>query len=105
MEAKNYIITEKQVGIRIDKVLSELNSDLSRVTVQRLIDESKVLVNGKKTKASYKVALNDKIEIFEDIPKTPALEAENIPLSIIYEDNDILVVDKQKGLVVHPGNR
>lgn len=103
MDSKKYIITDNLIGLRLDKAIAS-KEDLSRMAIQRLIDEEKILVNGKKTKASYKTQLNDEITIFEDEPKEIKLEAEDIPLDIIYEDNDILVVNKQKGLVVHPGN-
>lgn len=96
-------ITEVLAGSRIDKVLSQ-ETEFSRGTIQRLVEEEKILVNGKKVKCSYKVLVGDEITIAEDKPKEVKLEAENIPLSIVYEDDDILVVNKQKGLVVHPGN-
>lgn len=93
----------EESGQRIDKFLPTI-TELSRATIQRLIDEEKILVNGKKVKASYKTQENDEVIINEDELKETTLEAEDIPLDIIYEDNDILVVNKQKGLVVHPGN-
>ena len=77
---------------------------MSRVAVKRLIDEEKILVNNKKTKASYKVQENDEITIEEETPKEIELKAQNIPLEILYEDNDIIVVNKPKGMVVHPAN-
>ena len=107
MERISYIINENNkeyIGIRIDKALSKLNTDISRAMVQKLIDDGKVLVNGKKQRSSYKLQSDDEIEIEIDEPKETNLIAEDIPLDVIYEDNDILVVNKQKGLVVHPGN-
>ena len=104
MQTKKYIINSEFIGMRLDKALSMKETELSRATIQRLIEEEKILVNGKKTKVSYKVSQNDEIIILEDEPKEIKLEAEDIPLDIIYEDDDILVVNKQKGLVVHPGN-
>ena len=89
---------------RIDAYLSEKLEDTSRVTIQRLISEEKILVNGKKTKASYKVQKGDKIQIKEEKPVEVSIKAQNIPLEIIYEDNDIIVVNKPKGMVVHPAN-
>ena len=103
MEPKKYVMTPNMEGIRLDKAITE-KEGISRAAVQRLIDEGKILVNGKKVKASYKTELKDEITIFPDEPKEIALEAEDIPLNIIYEDDDILVVNKQKGMVVHPGN-
>lgn len=89
---------------RIDAYLSEKLKDTSRVTVQRLISEGKILLNGKKTKASYKVQKGDKIQVEEEKPVEVSIKAQNIPLEIIYEDNDIIVVNKTKGIVVHPAN-
>lgn len=88
---------------RIDKYISE-NTEMTRSTVQRMIENEKILVNGKTIKVSYKVQYGDLIEITPEEIKDSSLEAEDIPLDIIYEDKDILVVNKQKGLVVHPGN-
>ena len=99
-----FIEKEEYVGIRIDKALSELNTDISRATVQRLIEEGRVQVNGKTIKASYKLQSGDKIDVEIDEPKEVNIVAQDIPLDIIYEDKDILVINKQKGLVVHPGN-
>lgn len=107
MEKNTYIIDEVNkdlVGLRIDKAISIKDNDLSRASIQRLIEEEKILVNGKKTKMAYKISLGDEIIIIKEEPKEIELKAEDIPLDIIYEDNDILVVNKQKGLVVHPGN-
>ena len=101
---KEYIAQEENSNIRLDKSISEKNSELSRVAIQRMIEEGKILVNDKKVKASYKVQKGDKIIIGEEEIKEAKLEAEDIPLDIIYEDKDIIVVNKQKGLVVHPGN-
>ena len=99
-----FIEKEEYVGIRIDKALSELNTDISRATVQRLIEEGRVQVNGKTIKASYKLQSGDIIDVEIDEPKEVNIVAQDIPLDIIYEDKDILVINKQKGLVVHPGN-
>ena len=99
---KEYII--KEDGIRLDKAIAELDPDISRMTVQKLIEDDKILVNGKKEKASYKVKINDKIVIEFEKPKESKLKAEEIPLNVIYEDNDIIIINKEKGMVVHPGN-
>lgn len=104
MEKKDYKINDELVGIRLDKAISMKDNTLSRASVQRLIDEENILVNNKKTKASYKLNLNDIVTIIKEEPKEVEIKAEDIPLDIVYEDNDILVVNKQKGLVVHPGN-
>ena len=102
LEEKIYTITEELNNQRLDKVTVALDEDLTRNSVQRMIDENNVLVNGKKEKASYKVKLNDKITIRKEEAKESIMEAENIPLDIIYEDKDILIVNKEKGMVVHP---
>ena len=104
MEKKDYKINEELVGMRLDKAISMKDSSLSRANVQRLIDEGNILVNGKSTKSSYKLNFNDIVTINKEEPKEVEIKPQDIPLDIIYEDNDILVVNKQKGLVVHPGN-
>lgn len=96
-------IKVEETGKRIDAFLTS-KIDASRVTVQRLIEEEKILVNGKKTKASYKVQNGDIIEIEKEEPQEIELKAQEIPLEILYEDNDIIVVNKPKGMVVHPAN-
>lgn len=88
---------------RIDAYLAE-KTDYSRVTIQRLIDEKKITVNGKNIKASYKVQLDDAIEIEEVEAKEISLKAQDIPVDVLYEDNDIIVINKPKGMVVHPAN-
>lgn len=101
---KKVIVENEEKNQRIDAYLAKKYEDMSRVAVKRLIDEEKILVNNKKTKASYKVQENDEITIEEEIPKEIELKAQNIPLEILYEDNDIIVVNKPKGMVVHPAN-
>lgn len=107
LEKNTYIIDELNkdlVGLRIDKAVSMKDKDLSRAAVQRMIDDGNILVNGKTTKMAYKISLGDEITIVKEEAKEIELKPQDIPLDIIYEDNDILVVNKQKGLVVHPGN-
>lgn len=91
------------ISKRIDAYLAE-NTEYSRVAIQRLIDEEKILVNDKKTKSSYKVQNGDIIKIEKVQAKEIELKAQDIPLEILYEDNDIIVVNKPKGMVVHPAN-
>ena len=100
---KKELIVENEESKRIDAYISE-NTEYSRTAVQRLIEENKITVNGKKEKASYKVQNGDKIEIEEEPAKEIELKAQDIPLEILYEDNDIIVVNKPKGMVVHPAN-
>lgn len=99
---KNIIVDEEK--IRLDAYLAKKEESLSRSMIQKLLEEEKITVNGNIQKASYKVQLQDEIQIEIDPPKEVKLEAQEIPLDIVYEDDDMVVVNKQKGLVVHPGN-
>ena len=90
---------------RIDKYICEKETDLSRAMVQKLIEEENILVNGHPIKASYVVQDGDKITIEIPEVKETDLKAQDIPLDIIYEDDDIIVVNKAKGMVVHPAVR
>lgn len=99
-----YIINEEKANIRIDKAITMIDDTLSRVTIQRLIDEGNILVNGKKTKASYKTKNGDGITIKKEEPKKLDIIAQDIPIDVLYEDEDIIVVNKPKGIVVHPAN-
>ena len=101
---KEYIIEFDTQNIRLDKVITILNPELSRSMIQKMLEEGNILVNGKKEKASYKTKLNDKIEVEEIIAREIELKAQDIPVDIIYEDTDIVVVNKPKGMVVHPAN-
>lgn len=101
---KKFIVEEQDVNKRLDVYLSEKNEKLSRSAIQRLIEEEKILINNKKAKASYKVQQGDEITLEEVLPKEIELKAQDIPLEVIYEDNDIIVINKPKGLVVHPAN-
>ena len=91
-------------NIRLDAYISKQVSELSRTMIQKLIESGDILVNGSKKKLSYKVCGGDKITI--NIPKVKEvnLKPQDIPVEIIYEDNDIIVVNKPKGMVVHPAN-
>ncbi|MFR2787259.1 MAG: RluA family pseudouridine synthase [Clostridia bacterium] len=94
----------EQVNKRIDAYMAEKYEDISRVAIQRLIETEKILVNGQKVKSSYKVQVNDKITMEEEKAVEIELKAQDIPVEIIYEDGDIIVVNKPKGMVVHPAN-
>jgi len=97
-----YIIEES--NLRLDKEIAKVKNTLSRMAIQRMIEEGKILVNGKSVKSSYKVSSGDIITIEEEEIVEADLKPQEIPLDIIYEDNDLLVVNKEKGMVVHPGN-
>ena len=96
-------VKEGEENNRIDAYISG-KTDISRVTVQRLIKEGNVLVNNKEVKASYKTKIDDEISVEEEKPIEVEIKAQNIPIPILYEDNDIIVVNKPKGMVVHPAN-
>lgn len=100
---KTIYVKQKDEGKRIDTYLA-INTEFSRTNIQRLIENEKILVNGKKTKVSYKVQEKDEIKIEEEEPKEISLKAQDIPVDILYEDKDIIVVNKPKGMVVHPAN-
>ncbi len=88
---------------RIDSYLAQ-KQQISRVTVQRLLEEGNILVNGNPVKPSYKVQENDQIQIKQEEPKEINIQAQNIPITVLYEDEDLIVVNKPKGMVVHPAN-
>lgn len=98
------IIIKDNENIRLDSYIVNKDKELSRATIQRLLEEGNILVNGTVKKCSYKIKIGDIIEI--DIPevKETKIEAQDIPIEIVYEDSDIIVVNKPKGLVVHPAN-
>ncbi|MCI8319863.1 MAG: RluA family pseudouridine synthase [Dorea sp.] len=99
----NELITvENEAGERLDKYLSEEFSDRSRSFLQKLIKEQSVKVNDKPVKASYRLVLGDCVSVFFPEPEMPDIAPENIPLTIIYEDSDVIVIDKPKQMVVHP---
>ena len=101
-DAYIYSVSSSFAGERIDKVICALNTEMTRSGVQKLIEKNAVSVNGSPVTKNYKVRSDDKISLI--IPKATELNvcAENIPLDIRYEDNDLLVVNKPKGMVVHP---
>lgn len=100
----NIKINEENVGKRIDSFIPLVKKEISRSMVQKLIEQRNIKVNGKDTKHSYKLKLNDEIEITIPQAKEIDLKAQDIPLNVIYEDNDIIVINKPKGMVVHPAN-
>ncbi|WP_077211456.1 RluA family pseudouridine synthase [Bacillus dakarensis] len=102
MEKINHIVNDEQVNERIDKVLSSINNEWSRTQVQQWIKDGQVLVNGKKIKTNYKGSLDDHIEITIPEPEELDVIPEEMNLDIYYEDGDVLVVNKPKGMVVHP---
>lgn len=102
MEELRFVVTEEWEEERIDKCINSLVDSLSRSYIQKLIKDGQVFVNGNSVKANYRIKSDD--EIVFQIPESvePDIEPEDIPLDILYEDEDILIVNKPKGMVVHP---
>lgn len=102
MDEFNFFINSENQGERIDKFLSSKLNDISRSYIHKLIEDSNIMVNQNSVNKKYKLSENDMINV--KIPKPQELEvvAENIPLDIVYEDNDLLIVNKPKNMVVHP---
>lgn len=98
----NHIVESSHEGLRLDAYASEI-SGISRSKIVTMIKEDKVLVNGESAKASYKLVLNDEVFIDEYQEKPINLEPVEMDLDIIYEDDDVIVINKPRGLVVHPG--
>lgn len=99
---KELFIVESQEGERIDRYLADVMPDRSRSYVQKLIKTENVLVNQEPVKASYRLLIGDCLEITMPDAREPDIRAENIPLDILYEDSDIIIVNKPKQMVVHP---
>ena len=102
MKRLEFTVAEGESGVRIDKYLSDRIDDISRSAVTKLIDEGKVTAEGKVLKKNYKTAVGDSFTVLIDDPQPVNIVPEDIPLDIVYEDNDLLVVNKPKGMVVHP---
>lgn len=96
------ITVVEEAGQRIDKILVKALTDFSRTQIQMLIQDGHVLVNGKAIKASYKVEVNDEVMVHIPEPESTDILAEDIPLDIVYEDQDVIVVNKPTGMIVHP---
>ena len=102
MDKNIFIVDEKDHGIRIDKYLSGVFVDKSRSFIQGLIEKDSIKVNNKSPKSNYKLKALDEIEVIFKEPEILEVDAEEIPLHILYEDKDIIVVNKVQGMVVHP---
>ena len=101
-ESEFLYFTEVNPGLRIDKYLSEQMTSYSRSHIQKLLKDQCVQVNNLPVKVNYKLRTGDQIKVCLPEPETLNVEPENIPLDILYEDQDLLVVNKPKGMVVHP---
>ena len=95
-------VTEEQSGARVDKFISDQLDSLSRSYVQKLIKDEYILADQKIVKSNYKVMTGDQITVYVPEPEEVDIEPENIPIEILYEDADIVVINKEKGMVVHP---
>lgn len=100
----NYIIEKEDASKRLDVFLSEKIKDATRSYIKTLIDDGKITVNLAKVKAGYKLKIGDSIDVEIVEKKLENIVAEDIPLDIVYEDDDIIIVNKPKGMVVHPAN-
>lgn len=102
MKVEEFEVLNEQEGERLDKYLSLIYPDISRSFFQKIIKEGKILVNGKQEKGSYNVKEDDLVYVQIPDAVETAIVPENIPLDILYEDEDVLIVNKPKGMVVHP---
>ncbi|ANY69931.1 RNA pseudouridine synthase [Paenibacillus sp. BIHB 4019] len=103
-EQVGFVIDEDQAGERLDKVVTEAMDDpaISRTQVQEWLKVQAVTVNGQAGKRNYKVAAGDVVVVTIPDPEEAVIDPENIPLDIVYEDSDVIVINKPRGLVVHP---
>lgn len=101
-EVYEYLVEDSDAGQRIDKLLSVHLNDFSRSYIQKLLSNQAVLIHGQPIKSNYKVKAGDHIQVEIPEPEVLDVQPENIPLDIVYEDSDILIINKPKGMVVHP---
>ena len=101
---EKYIVKQEEQGKRLDMYVANQSSEITRTMAQRLIEQGNILVNEKKQKVSYKIINGDIVTIKKVEAKPIELKAQEIPIEIMYEDKDIIVVNKPKGMVVHPAN-
>lgn len=102
MERYDYTVEKNESGTRIDRYLAEKDSGFSRSFIQKLLKDGQVTVGGKPAKSNYKVREDDSIHLEVPDSSEPDIVPEDIPLDILYEDEDVLIVNKPKGMVVHP---
>ncbi|WP_308638937.1 RluA family pseudouridine synthase [Paenibacillus silvisoli] len=103
-DALSFTVSESEGGERLDKYVTESIEEgtVSRTMVQDWIKEGAVLVNGRQMKANYKLAVADVVTVIIPEPEEAVIEAQNIPLDVVYEDSDVIVINKPRGMVVHP---
>jgi 23S rRNA pseudouridine1911/1915/1917 synthase len=102
-ERDTFVVSEETAGQRLDRFLAAHLGDISRTHVQSLIDERRVLVDGSARKSSHRLEAGETVTLSIPPPPLPGVDAENIPLDIIYEDADVAVINKPAGMIVHPG--
>jgi len=102
MDWEQFAVEEETAGLRLDVLMTQVLAKTSRSQVQKFIEDEVILVNDKPAKANYKTRLGDRISYFVPEPEPLEVVPENIPLDILYEDSDLLVVNKPRGMVVHP---
>jgi 23S rRNA pseudouridine1911/1915/1917 synthase len=102
-QIRSFVVAPERAGGRLDRFLASEIPELSRSRVQDLIDEGRVTVNGTACKPSHHVAAGESIAVEMPVPQAPGVEPEAIPLEIIYRDEDVAVVNKPAGMIVHPG--
>jgi 23S rRNA pseudouridine1911/1915/1917 synthase len=102
LEQYEYIVEEEQVNTRLDVLLTQQHPELSRSHVQKLIEDGFVEVKGKKTKSNYKLRLGDQVVLDVPPPVEVDIAPEEIPLEVVYEDSQVIVINKPRGMVVHP---
>ncbi len=100
--SQEFVVAPEDAGVRIDRYLSDQCQDISRSYLQKLLKEESVLVEEKTVKSNYKVNTGDRISLTLPEIREPEIVPEDIPLDIIYEDKDIILINKPKGMVVHP---
>ena len=100
----DFIITFKEANERLDKALSLFKSDFSRSYIAKLLKDEKILVNNQLEKASYKVKENDVITLLDVADVKAEIKEEDIPLDVVFEDDDLMIINKPQGMVVHPAN-
>ncbi len=102
MTQYRFAVNEEQAGTRVDKLLAELLEDFTRSRIQKIAESGQLLVNGGAVKVNYKLRSGDEIVLNVEPPQELDIKAEEIPLDIVYEDDEMLVVNKPQGMVVHP---